>query len=213
MSTPDPRIPDGGQAPARRPLWRRRWARIAVLTLVVLIGLEIINGIAHAGQHPAPAQPAPSHSALASPAAPAASTPPASTPPPAAPAAPANTLSCSTVVDDTGYKNGPLTAERTIAFLNTVLTTDAVNLSSGNASNDDLRLLDEMATELQNYSGTKLADDASQFVSDEQSYNPGQTDFGPEDTSYATAMEGGILTLDKDCPGAVSMAQQMLHGS
>jgi hypothetical protein len=37
------------------------------------------------------------------------------------------------------------------------------------------------------------------------------TDFGPEDTSYATAMEGDILTLTKDCPGAFRMSQQMLH--
>lgn len=119
-------------------------------------------------------------------------------------------MACSTIVDPTGYENGPLSVERAIAFLDVVLTDDALNLSSGNASNDDLRLLDEMASELMGPTlGSKLATDATQFVTDEQSYNPGQTDFGPEDTSYATAMEGDILTLDKDCPGAVHMAQQM----
>jgi hypothetical protein len=91
-----------------------------------------------------------------------------------------------------------------------VLTDDALNLSSGNASNDDLRLLDEMASELMGPTpGSQLATDATQFVTDEQSYNPGGTDFGPEDTSYATSMEGDILTLDKDCPEAVHLAKQM----
>ena len=123
-------------------------------------------------------------------------------------------MACSTVVDPTGYNNGPLTAERAIAFLDAVLDTDAVNVTDGNASNDDLRLLDEMASELTGPTpGSKLASDASQFVTDEESYNPGQTDFGPEDTSYAIAMEGDILTLDKDCPGAVSLGKQMLSSS
>lgn len=57
-------------------------------------------------------------------------------------------IACSTIVDSTGYENGPLSAERAIAFMDVVLTTDALNLSSGNASNDDLLLLDEMASEL-----------------------------------------------------------------
>jgi len=121
-------------------------------------------------------------------------------------------LTCSTVVDDTGYKNGPLTELRAIAFLDAVLGADLVNVTSGNASNSDLRLLDAMASDMENYHGSKLSDDAEQFYSDEQSYNPGGTDFGPEDTSYATAMEGDILTLDKDCPGAVSLGKQMLNG-
>jgi hypothetical protein len=119
-------------------------------------------------------------------------------------------IACSTIVDSTGYENGPLSAERALAFMDVVLTTDALNLSSGNASNDDLPLLDEMASELTGPTpGSQLATDATQFASDEQSYNPGGTDFGPEDTSYATAMEGDILALDKDCPGAVHMGQQM----
>lgn len=76
-------------------------------------------------------------------------------------------------MDSTGYQNGPLSAERAIAFLDLVLTTDALNLSSGNATNDDLRLLDEMASELTGPTpGSQLATDATQFVSDEQLYNP-----------------------------------------
>jgi Protein of unknown function (DUF2510) len=122
-------------------------------------------------------------------------------------------LTCSTVVDDTGWNSGPLTERRAIAILDAVLDADLANVTSGNASNSDLRLLDGMAIDMQNYQGSTLSDDAEQFYQDEQSYNPGQTDFGPEDTSYATAMEGDILTLDKDCPGAVSLGKQMVNGS
>ncbi|MGH3229178.1 MAG: hypothetical protein ACRDOA_11465 [Streptosporangiaceae bacterium] len=126
-----------------------------------------------------------------------------------APTVPDYSLSCSTVIDSTGWNNGPLTEVRAIAIASEVLVADAVNLSAGNASNSDLRLLDAMALEMQNYSGSKLADDANQFASDENSYNPGQTDFGPEDTSYATAMEGDILTLVKDCPSSAVLRTQM----
>ncbi len=105
MTTPDTRIPDGDQIPqppARRPLWRRRWARVTGAILTGFIGLIVIAGVT---SHPstaeakpaippasaAPAVPAPAASTppAAAPVTPAAP-PPASTPPPAAaPAAPA----------------------------------------------------------------------------------------------------------------------------
>ena len=80
MNTPDPRIPDGDEVPvppARKP-WFRKARYIAPLVLAVLIGLEVINGIAHAGQRPATAaQPAspPASTAPAKPASPPASSP------------------------------------------------------------------------------------------------------------------------------------------
>jgi hypothetical protein len=71
---------------------------------------------------------------------------------------------------------------------------------SGTPSSDDASILDAAALDLENYSGTRLADDASQFVSDEQSYNPS----GPVDSSYASAVQRDIRHLLRDCPGAMA---------
>src|SRR5215813_6261078 len=42
-----------------------------------------------------------------------------------------NDLTCSTVVDDTGWKNGPLDAQRTIAYLTSMLLAEASPTSRG----------------------------------------------------------------------------------
>lgn len=70
----------------------------------------------------------------------------------------------------------------------------------GTPSNDDTTILEAAALDLENYSGTQLANDASQFVSDEQNYNPS----GPVDDTYASAVQADIRTLLKDCPGAAA---------
>jgi hypothetical protein len=90
MTTPDTRIPDGDQIPqppARRPLWRRRWARVTGVILTGLIGLIVVSS---ALSHPstAAAKPA-SPPASSAPAAPAPASSPAAPAAPAAPTAPA----------------------------------------------------------------------------------------------------------------------------
>jgi hypothetical protein len=121
-------------------------------------------------------------------------------------------LTCTTVLDPTGWNNGPLNEERAIGVLSATLIADGTAILTGNASNSDLRLLDEVALDMKNQSGDQLATDSSQFAEDEDSYNPGQTDFGPEDTSYSEALEKDVLTLVKDCPHAYKLGQQMLNG-
>jgi hypothetical protein len=176
---------------------------------IPVIALAAGIGLAACGSQGAAkgAAPAATHSSAA-PAVPAPDAPAPTTPA----ATPANTLACSTVIDETGWSNGPLTAERAIAAVSAVFVTDGVNLQTGNPSNTDLNLLDSQAMALENYSGSQLADDANKFKNDENSYNPGQTDFGPADTAYATQMNGDILKLVADCPGSAALRDQMLHG-
>jgi hypothetical protein len=183
----------------------------AVIAVLALAGCGTAAATSHAARTSAPA----STSAPAAPASPQFTDPNGETCPAADSLGycgdddPNPPLACSTVIDPTGWSNGPLTENRAVAIVSAVLVTDGVNLTTGNASNTDLRLLDGETTAMANFSGSQLATDASQFVSDEQSFNPGQTDFGPTDTSYATAMEGDILTLVKDCPGSAALRTQM----
>lgn len=154
----------------------------------------------------------------ATPSHPAASTPrPAATAPAPAPSPSAtadlpgsDVLSCSTVVDDTGWNNGPLTAQRMIADLIAMDITDGlVNLPSGTPSHDDVQMLDDAGQVLMNYgTGNQLGLDAAQFVSDEQAYSPD----GPVDASHGKPLLDDILALQKDCPGAASQATSMLKG-
>jgi len=110
----------------------------------------------------------------------------------------ANLLTCSTVVDP-GVN---LTAQHVIADLETMLLVDGIkNIEPGGTpSVDDTGILDTAALDLANYSGTQLANDASQFVSDEQNYNPSS----PVDDTYASAVQADIRTLLKDCPRAAA---------
>src|SRR5215471_11027224 len=116
----------------------------------------------------------------------------------------ASALTCSTVVDQGGseLRGHNLTAQHVIADLKTMLLIDGIrNIEpSGTPSTDDATILDAATLDLENYSGTKLANDASQFVSDEQSYNPS----GPVDGSYASAVQRDIRHLLRDCPGAMA---------
>ena len=43
-----------------------------------------------------------------------------------------------------------------------------------------------LATDMENYTGSKLSDDASQYASDEQSYAQPGPSGDPENTAYAT---------------------------
>jgi hypothetical protein len=144
----------------------------------------------------------PTGSVGGSPAAPVAS--PAA--PVASPVAPvSDSLACGTVVDATGYKNGPLTTNLAVAFLTDMELTDGVaNIPAGTPSSADTNILDSTATELENYSGNKLSDDAEQFSEDEQGYNPD----GPVDISYAQPLFQDILTLEKDCPQGTTLGEQ-----
>jgi predicted small lipoprotein YifL len=121
-----------------------------------------------------------------------------------APSPSANLLTCSTVVDQggNGLTGTNLTAQHVIADLETMLLADGIrNLEPGGTpSADDATILDATALDLENYSGTQLANDASQFVSDEQNYDPS----GPVDDTYATVVQADIRALLKDCPGAAA---------
>jgi hypothetical protein len=122
------------------------------------------------------------------------------------PAAPVSSaLTCSTVLDPSGYKNGPLTTNIAIAFLTDMELTDGVaNIPAGTPSSADTNILDTMVTELENYSGNQLSTDAAQFSQDEQGYNPD----GPVDTSYAQPLVQDISALERDCPQGAEMGEQ-----
>src|ERR1035438_9484249 len=113
-------------------------------------------------------------------------------------------LSCSTVVDQggSGLAGTNLTAQHVIANLEALLLIDGIrNIEPGGTpSADDATILDAAALDLEHYSGTQIASDASQFASDEQSYDPS----GSVDGTYATAVQADIRTLLRDCPGAVA---------
>lgn len=103
------------------------------------------------------------------------------------------TLACSTAVS-----NGSLTAQKVIADLEAMLLIDGIKniVPGGTSSTDDASILDNAAIDLANYSGSQLANDASQFVSDEQSYNPS----GAVDGAYATAVLRDIRHLLRTAP-------------
>jgi hypothetical protein len=124
-------------------------------------------------------------------------------------------MTCDTVLDPTGWSNGPLTEVRAIGIAAAVADTDFTGIVEGTLSNTELHLLDFVASEI-NSSGVNTSDqlgqDSNQFASDESSFNPGGTDFGPEDTAYSEAMTKDIVVLVKDCPHAYKLGQQMAHG-
>lgn len=121
----------------------------------------------------------------------------------------ANPLYCSTVVDETGWNNGPLTAERSIAILQAmVINNGFANIPAGTPTADDTTLLDTGNQDLRGFDTTGLASDANAFVSDDDSYGGD----GAVDVSYGKPLLNDILTLGKDCPGAAGMAVSMLNG-
>jgi hypothetical protein len=122
------------------------------------------------------------------------------------------TLACSTVIDDTGYKNGPLTEVRGIAILSAILTTAALDLNGGTLSDSVLTAMGGMALDMENYSGSQLADDAAQYASDEQEYAQPGPSGDANNTAFALPLEKDILQLVKDCPRAYALGQKMLNG-
>lgn len=125
------------------------------------------------------------------------------------PAAPGIILKCRSVVDSTGYKNGPLTTDLAIAFLTKLqLAADAATIPSGRPTHAVTRTLDVMAVELMGYSGSKLSDDAQAFAVAEENYDPD----GPVDASYAHPMSGDILALERDCPAGMRLGRRWRDG-
>lgn len=83
-----------------------------------------------------------------------------------------------------------------------------MNLSAGNVNSTAAAILDGAEQDLMNYHLDKLADDAAQFASDEQSYSPD----GPVETSYWSSLQSDIFALGKDCPKALAEAYSLDHG-
>ena len=123
------------------------------------------------------------------------------------PAVPVSTvLTCSTVVNSTAYRGGPLTADLAIAFLtDTQLTDGATNIPKGTPSTADTTALDAAAAELIGYSGSKLSDDAAAFALAEEYYNPPD---GPIDASYGRRLDNDVLALERDCPDGMKLGRQ-----
>jgi hypothetical protein len=125
------------------------------------------------------------------------------------PAAPGIVLQCRSVVDSTGYKNGPLTTDLAIAFLTKVqLAADPASIPRGRPTRAVTRTLDVMAVELMGYSGSKLSDDAQAFAVAEENYNPD----GPVDVSYAQPVSRDILALERDCPAGMRLGRRWRDG-
>lgn len=134
--------------------------------------------------------------------------------PPAA-AAVSNALRCDSVVDPTGYKQGPLTADLAVALLtDTKLTTDTrltagvTGIPGGRPSSADARTLDTMAVELMGYSGSRLSGDAQAFAVSELNYDPG----GPVDATYAQQLNADIVSLQRDCPDGARLGLRWKRG-
>ena len=131
-------------------------------------------------------------------------------PSPSAPASmPDNTLACSTVIDATGWSNGPLTEVRGIAILSEFLVAATPEIMAGTLNDTELTTLGGVALDMENYQGSQLATDAGQFASEEQSYQMPGPSGDPENTAFALPLEKDILTLVKDCPGSAALRTQM----
>jgi len=116
--------------------------------------------------------------------------------------APRNILTCGRVVDPTGYKQGPLTANLAIASLTAMpLAAGAAGIAGGKPTSADADTLDTMAVELMGYSGTRLAADAQAFAVTEFHYNPA----GPVDAAYARPLDQNIRALQRDCPSGLRL--------
>jgi hypothetical protein len=122
-------------------------------------------------------------------------------------------LACSTVIDATGWANGPLTELRAVAILSEYLISATPEIMSGTLDDSELTALGGVALDMKNYQGSQLSTDAGQFASDEQSYESPGPSGDPADTAYALPLEKDILILVKDCPAAQRLGQQMASSS
>lgn len=119
-------------------------------------------------------------------------------------------LTCDTVIDPTGWSNGPLTEVRAIAIAAAVSDVDFVGIIQGTLSDTEMHLLNVAATELNGAgSSNQLGQDSQQFASDESSYANNNGDTGPQDTAYAESMTKDMIVLVKDCPHAYKLGKQM----
>jgi hypothetical protein len=91
------------------------------------------------------------------------------------------------------------------------MTQRALAIIGGTLDDSELTVMGGLATDMENYSGSNLSDNASQYASDEQSYAQQGPSGDPENTAFATPMMKDILLLVKDCPGAYSLGKQMLQ--
>ena len=120
-------------------------------------------------------------------------------------AAAGSVLRCDSVVDATGYEQGPLTTNLAVAFLTQLgLTGGARGIPSGRPTSADTSTLDTMAVELMGYSGSRLSDDAEAFAVAEMNYDPA----GQVDTSYVPQLDTEILALQRDCPDGMKLGAQ-----
>jgi hypothetical protein len=120
-------------------------------------------------------------------------------------AAAGNVLRCGSVVDSTGYKRGPLTANLAVALLTHLrLTGGTGDIPSVRPTRADTSTLDTMAVELMGYSGSKLSADAQAFAVAELNYHPGSR----VDISYAQRLDTAILALQRDCPDGMRLGAQ-----
>jgi hypothetical protein len=119
-----------------------------------------------------------------------------------------NILTCGRIVDSTGYKRGPLTADLAIASL-TAVPLAAAGIAGGRPTTADVHTLDTMAVELMGYSGTRLADDAQAFAVAEFNYHLS----GPVDAAYARPLDQNIRALQRDCPGGMRLGLRWRRGA
>jgi hypothetical protein len=118
-------------------------------------------------------------------------------------------LTCQSPADPSGlYWKSGTTVQSVIADLLVMVTVDAGNIASGNLSSDDSRVLSSACGAF-NSDGSgsgQLANDASNFASDEDNYAPPN---GPTDTSYSQRLDDDIAALANDCPGAKAQAVKL----
>lgn len=122
-------------------------------------------------------------------------------------------MSCTTVVDPAGYRNGPLDVNRAVAFLTVMLTEDGlVNIPAGTPSADDAQILDSMASVLTGPTpGSQLSTDAAQFSADELAYNPDNA--ASVNLAEAHPLISDIEALQHDCPAGLKEGAQMIAGT
>ena len=123
------------------------------------------------------------------------------------------TLTCHSQADPEGiYWQSSVTVKRVIGYVLATMTLDAGNITSGNLSSNDSKILDNAGGALREVGGqetTALSNDTYTFGSDEQAYNPSG---GPTDPSYTQRLIDDEQALVKDCPGAKAVAVNMENG-
>jgi hypothetical protein len=125
--------------------------------------------------------------------------------------APRNILTCGRVVDSTGYKQGPLTANLAIASLTAMpLAAGAAGIADGKPTSADVDTLDTMAVELMGYSGTRLAADAQAFAVTEINYH---LTGGRVNAAYARPLGQTIRALQRDCPSGLRLGLRWRRAS